>query len=358
MSHLKERDEKVCLNCNASLHGFYCHVCGQENIEPKQSAWHLITHFLNDITHFDGKFFTTLKDLLVKPGFLSSEFISGRRIRYLHPIRMYIFTSAIFFIVFFSLYDVEHLPKNTNVKINNKGLAEAERDALAEAKTKKDSAAVVQAFSKFKNLPTTFSIDSASSSDNEDFFLKDANGHLFKSAAEYDSLQLALPEDKRDGWFKRMISHKRIGLNEKYKGNKQAFFEAWLAAFTHDFPKLLFVSLPIFALLLKLMYIRRKQFYYADHGIFAIHLYIYSFIALLLVFGFRYIRDLTGWSWLWIFDLAILFYTLYYFYKAMRNFYQQRRLKTFLKYVILYFLSLITIIILFIVFFAFSILQI
>src|SRR6516165_6989863 len=59
LSHSKERKEKVCLNCKAALYGRYCHVCGQENIEPKQPAWHLVTHFFSDITHFDGKFFTT-----------------------------------------------------------------------------------------------------------------------------------------------------------------------------------------------------------------------------------------------------------------------------------------------------------
>ncbi|HEX4852390.1 MAG TPA: DUF3667 domain-containing protein, partial [Puia sp.] len=92
MSHSKERSEKICLNCNATIYGRYCHVCGQQNIEPKQSVWHLITHFFYDITHFDGKFFVTLKDLLIKPGFLSREYMIGRRMSYLDPIRMYIFT--------------------------------------------------------------------------------------------------------------------------------------------------------------------------------------------------------------------------------------------------------------------------
>ena len=101
LSHYKERKEKTCLNCNAHLYGRYCHNCGQENIEPKETFWGLITHFLYDITHFDGKFFNTLKHLIIKPGFLSREYINGRRATYLHPIRMYVFTSAFFFIIFF-----------------------------------------------------------------------------------------------------------------------------------------------------------------------------------------------------------------------------------------------------------------
>src|SRR5687768_17786211 len=102
MSHLTERKEKNCLNCNAIVQGRYCQVCGQENIVPQESFRHLVLHFIYDITHFDGKFFETLKYLIFKPGLISKEYIAGRRTRYLNPIRMYVFTSAIFFLIFFA----------------------------------------------------------------------------------------------------------------------------------------------------------------------------------------------------------------------------------------------------------------
>ena len=103
MSKTKERAEKICLNCNTELYDRYCHKCGQENIEPKQSFWHFVSHFFYDITHFDGKFFSTLKYLIWKPGFLSSEYIKGRRRSYLDPIRMYVFSASLFFLIFFSM---------------------------------------------------------------------------------------------------------------------------------------------------------------------------------------------------------------------------------------------------------------
>ena len=103
VSNHQERKEKNCLNCNAEVAGRFCQICGQENIEPKESFWALATHFLHDMTHFDGKFFSTLKFLLFKPGFLSKEYLKGRRTSYLHPIRMYVFTSAIFFLIFLFL---------------------------------------------------------------------------------------------------------------------------------------------------------------------------------------------------------------------------------------------------------------
>ena len=118
MPHNKERKEKICLNCNAAIYGRYCHVCGQENIEPKEKFWHIANHFIEDVTHFDGKFFSTLKYLLFRPGFLSKEYLRGRRVSYLHPIRMYVFTSAVFFSFIFLFISNINLKKKKMVLTN------------------------------------------------------------------------------------------------------------------------------------------------------------------------------------------------------------------------------------------------
>src|SRR5688500_12793533 len=124
--------------------GRFCHVCGQENTEPKETFWHMITHFFYDITHFDGSFFVTVKDLLFKPGFLSREYMLGRRKKYLHPVRMYVFTSAVFFLVFFAMFNVSEgdLSVNRNA-IGLDSLSMKER-ALKKAKTKEDSAEIIR----------------------------------------------------------------------------------------------------------------------------------------------------------------------------------------------------------------------
>src|SRR5205085_3367447 len=64
--------------------------------------WALIRHFLYDLFHFDGKFFDTVKNLLTKPGIIAMEYTHGKRTKYLDPVRMYLFTSAVFFLVFFT----------------------------------------------------------------------------------------------------------------------------------------------------------------------------------------------------------------------------------------------------------------
>ena len=128
VSHTKQRKEKNCLNCNAEVQGRYCHICGQENNQPKESFGHLLNHFFQDITHFDGKFFSTIKLLITKPGFLTLQYTLGRRNNFLNPIRLYIFTNALFFLIFFSFiqkdeaenYDKPATSQEVAEKLNKK----------------------------------------------------------------------------------------------------------------------------------------------------------------------------------------------------------------------------------------------
>jgi hypothetical protein len=334
VSHSKIRSEKICLNCGTETTGRYCPACGQQNIEPKQSVWHLITHFFSDITHFDGKFFVTVKDLFAKPGFLSKEYMVGRRASYLDPIRMYIFTSAIFFLIFFSMINLKGVHFNNKLKDIPKD--SLKKELLSEAKDAEDSARALKLQKSLDIIPEVK--DSSDNDANVNFNVERSD---FPTVAAYDSAQKALPAGRRDGWLKRKINMKKIELNERYKTEQGNLFRELINNYIHNCPKVLFISLPIFALLLKLLYIRRRQFYYVDHGIFAVHLYIFSFLILLILFGIGELKSASGWSWLnWLFAIAII-YSFIYYYKAMRKFYGQGRGKTILKYILLFIMSFI-----------------
>src|SRR3954471_17773774 len=96
------RQETNCLNCGTDLQGKFCHICGQENLQIKESFGHMLNHAVSDYFHFDHQFFHTLKPLFLQPGKLTNEYIAGRRMQYLHPVKMYIFISLVFFIVYFN----------------------------------------------------------------------------------------------------------------------------------------------------------------------------------------------------------------------------------------------------------------
>jgi hypothetical protein len=389
VSHLKERKEKICLNCKTELIGRYCHVCGQENLEPKETVWHLVLHFFNDITHFDGKFFSTVKYLLRKPGFLSLEYMNGRRASYLNPIRMYVFTSAIFFILVFSLKrgdqvvgvnegspspskaSLQQLVKKQGTlqkKLNESKDEDDRQDyreslshlAMQVAYIKKEygdsttrqfgsgdlNTILVQAYMdslKQGNLSpegkarigkAIADINDPTSGSN----LFGMHQGRYKSVAEYDSIQRTLPANRRDGWFKQKFMASLIHAEEEYRQDKKRYKERFAENMIHSFPKILFFSLPFFALILNMLYFRRKQYFYVDHGIFTVHVYCATFILMLFTVLISKLDDLLSWNWFHIVSIILItlvvIYMLIYLYMAMRGFYKQGRFKTFVKYFI------------------------
>jgi len=361
LSHIPQRKEKDCLNCGATVQGRYCHVCGQENVVPKETFWHMVTHFFNDITHFDGSFFTTLKDLLFKPGFLSKEYMKGRRASYLHPVRMYVFTSAIFFLLFFTFFG----PGDTSIQEgHDEPVTAAERGDYLKSLEKKLARDTGNIALKEKYLRTRDTAYRVTKKDilNEGLdSLKKKNGIQinftnkdYRSFEEYDSVEKALPVSQRDGWIMRRIARKSIEISNKYRDNPDKAIKKFAESTLHRLPYMLLVSLPFFALILKLVYIRRKNFYYADHGVFTIHLYVFSFLLLLLVFCTGKLREVTGIKDFEYFTAILLLILLFYLYKAMHTFYGQGRWKTFFKFLIVAFTSLIMMLILLILFMFFS----
>jgi hypothetical protein len=343
LSHLKERKEKNCLNCNAVVDGKYCSICGQENIEPAESGWHLITHFFNDITHFDGKFFSSLNYLIFKPGFLSTEYKLGRRASYLNPVRMYVFTSFLFFLVFFSVYHMEELHVDTNFDAKQwQEIRAMDSVQLNKYLAKLEDSSIHTKDQLIEKLDTTkkkgFTISS------------------YRDKKQYDSLLTSGAQ--KDNWLKRKMNYRQLELKEKYNGDSNKMIQALLGSFSHRFPQMLFLSLPLFALISKLIYIRRKDFYYVSHGIFAIHLYVFTFMILLANIGVNSLIGLTSWDWLnWV--NGFLYICLFiYQYKAMRNFYGQSRGKTVLKFIILNIALLFLMVFIFVGFLVFSYLKV
>ncbi len=355
MSHIPERKEKDCLNCGTIVHGRFCQKCGQENVEPKETFWHMFTHFFYDITHFDSSFFHSIHHLIFKPGFLSQEYMLGKRKSYLHPIRMYVFTSAMFFLLFFSFFQ----PKEKKVRDPEAPLDKGRRTALItefERELKKDStdAAVRNTLIWLKDTTRVVTNIEGSKMSKDGGRIISVSGKHYENFHEYDSIQHTITSDKRDGWFLRLFVRREIELNYKYKDNPDGALHSFIESILHKLPYLLFVSLPLFALLLKLVYFRRKQFFYADHGVFTIHLYVFTFLMLLLIFLTGKIQEATG--QILEFVVLILYLLLYfYLYKAMRNFYEQRRAKTIIKFLLISFFSLIMFSILLIFFLLFSV---
>ena len=315
MSHLKERKEKNCLNCGENVIDRFCHKCGQENVEVKESFGHLIMHFIEDLTHFDGKLWKTLKLLLFKPAKLTQLYMDGERAKYIHPIRMYLFISAIFFFFIFS----GKAPERPDIK----------------KMPPKAVSPKLKSNEKEGSLHIVLNEDTAQ----------------YKTIAAYDSAQQKLTVNKKDNWLESSIIKKSIALNAKYENDKFKIFQALIEQFQHYFSRMLYISLPLFALFLWALYRRNKNHYFVDHLIFSIHIYCAFFIILfalkLINLTTEYIFHKSPSGWAAGITTVLMFY---YLYKALRNHFNQSRAKTILKFSILNFLTAILMVVLMIAF--------
>ena len=86
-----------CLNCGAALQGSFCAACGQRSVPPDPSVAELAGDAWQELSGYDGRIAATIRGLL-RPGYLTREYIAGRRARYLSPMRLYLIVSVIYFV--------------------------------------------------------------------------------------------------------------------------------------------------------------------------------------------------------------------------------------------------------------------
>jgi hypothetical protein len=150
------------------------------------------------------------------------------------------------------------------------------------------------------------------------------------TVAQYEAHQSALPKSKRDGFLKHYFAKRSIELN-KYPNPKEKFLEELM----HNVPKMMFLILPIFAMILKLVYINKKRYYY-EHLIYSFHVHSALFLSILILM-------LLNWISSFIYNLSELFYfigmiyMLWYIYRSLRVFYGSKRWHTVLKLFFLFF---------------------
>ncbi|GHM98965.1 hypothetical protein WSM22_04550 [Cytophagales bacterium WSM2-2] len=271
MSHKKYRTETKCLNCGAEVTGRFCSNCGQENIEIHENFFHLAGHFISDYFHFDSKFFRSLTPLFIKPGFLTKEYWEGRRVRYIHPLRLFFFVTIIFVIAsgtFYSHYD--------------------------------------------KELKAVFKADTVLTKFDDAYLAKLSDSAKLFMGKGQDSLTVAEVKKKKAGMM-RQLGKLAKGTDDVFKNLKYVTF----------------FLLPIYALLFKVLYIRRKTFY-VDQLVFMMHVQSFIYSVLSLIFLLPLIMDLSLDMIRRISTLVILIYLII----ALRYLYHQAWWKTILKSII------------------------
>src|ERR1700747_803070 len=103
-------EPRLCDNCGAELSGHYCSRCGQRAETEAHTVGHFMREAIEAFTHFDSRFWGTLRPFVRGPGFLTRDSFAGRRARYLPPLRLYLIMSVLFFVLNALLGSSNHGP--------------------------------------------------------------------------------------------------------------------------------------------------------------------------------------------------------------------------------------------------------
>jgi hypothetical protein len=88
-----------CGNCGSPLLGEYCYACGQPVTGMVRHFSTILGDFTDTVLNWDARLPRTLWPLLVRPAFLTREYFSGRRVRYVSPVRLFVTLAIVTFFV-------------------------------------------------------------------------------------------------------------------------------------------------------------------------------------------------------------------------------------------------------------------
>ncbi|MDW8287329.1 MAG: DUF3667 domain-containing protein [Flammeovirgaceae bacterium] len=316
----ESRKKEKCLNCDSSidLAYNYCPFCGQENTDYRVSIGELIVEFLGGYFNFDSRLGRSIVPFLCKPGFLTNEFNKGRRVKYVHPIRFYFIISFLFFIVFFS-----QVADNSTEGANKQASQQEEKNITIDRKDDNVGFFAEKDSSTVKNRKKTHTTaDSISkpirlTAFGVDYYVDYAKLETWLQNPKMtpDALLDSLKASEKN-FLNRRLARQLL----KLKGDPQQFYKA----IRENIPNALFLLLPVFALILKVFYIRSQKLF-IEHLIFSFHLHTFVFFVFLFPILFEWWWNIDIWN------ISLFILTVYSFF-MLKNVYRQTYRKTLLKF--------------------------
>ena len=332
-----------CLNCGQplDLSDVYCPYCSQLNSTKQLSFKDFFGEFINSIVSYDSRLRYTVKDLLFRPGTITYNYVTGRRLRYANPFRFFLSVSIIYFILngLISTFIPSETPVNFN-KSNDSVVTysygedsyDLEGQEITEDANKEITADSIDPASvPVENDTTEKELDYISEKDldtlsaGERITRRIILYNDFYKKHEVNDASTALKSlNHENTWFNRWLYQKTDAI-DRIKNNPIKFAN-YLAA---KIPFFLFFFTPLFALFFWLLY-SRKKYSYIEHMIFIFHIFSFLFLAMLLCL----LPDLLIGEDV-LMGITLMLIGPFYFYKALRNFYKQGRFVTLIKFVFL-----------------------
>lgn len=300
-----------CLNCATPLQGDFCHHCGQKNLPVKLSVTQLLLTFFGEFFNYDGLVYRSIRLLITRPAGLTLAYLEGKRTQYVNPVRFYLFTSALYFLLITYLAapsSVMHQTSDSAIVLSSK----QEKESNSELWTK----GVLDGFMEGQTAASG----------------KDARVQSdFASYADYLAHQEKLPAQDRATEFELRFLQKYFEVKANYEDNT-SFTSAFGNEVFKRLPQLLLLTLPLMALVSKCVFFRRKQYWYIDHLIFVIHLATSLFFLLFMQQGIDWVAKITHQDWFELMGSALGLGWLTYVILCFKRFFEKSWGKTLLLF--------------------------
>lgn len=319
-----------CLNCETPLDisEKYCHHCGQLNSTKKLTINDFIEEFLSNFYAYDSRLRNSIISMLTKPGVLAKEFNAGKRQKYANPFRLFLSVSIILFLTF----SLSEKISNNSSETNNLNLIESDEldkglSQINDSIPNVNKLAIKEQINSFRNLNkdsiyTKFELEK----NKMGFYYKFSSFRNFNKKYPNKTAGEALKElEYEDTQFNRFIFNKSILFKTNDIKNELAEY------FYQKLPFLIFLSLPIITIIFWLVFYSKK-INYTEHLVFTYTYFTFIFLCMIL---FNIVGEISE----NLFEIATFIYFIFilpiYFYKSLRNFYEQNRWKTVLKFILL-----------------------
>lgn len=311
-----------CPNCQHELMigDAFCVNCGQKVQKRIPKLWELISDFFDSVLNIDSKIIRTFRAIFI-PGQLSIHFFKGIRKKYYHPFRLFFFVA----VLFFTLLGTTDLKKIMKDGFHVGDFETKKNEFLVVKKIEEVSDTVIGKFSQKKlatevldSLKNQFVI---SNKDSSDFTFMGSRTYKFaqNDIFLYDEKELIERYEVTEFLDKLFVK-------QSLKAVKDPAGFSWYIM--GNFVWMLILLMPAVALSLKILYIRRKR-YFVEHLTFLFHFHAFVFFlsSIVLIIAKYYDHN-------WVYIIAGS-YAPIYLYLAMKRFYKQGWIKTFIKFWIL-----------------------
>ncbi|MBD8882400.1 DUF3667 domain-containing protein [Rhodanobacter sp. 7MK24] len=358
MKSLVSHEGQHCANCTTPLVGEFCHECGQSVHSVLQPMHHMFEETVETVLHIDSRIVHTLPPLFLKPGFLTLEYFSGRRVRYIAPFRlMFVLSLLCFFGLHLATSEVidQGLAKHQQRVLSDRGsdfAQAANADKVHELLDDKINA--LDAVQTFGSTTAAAAVGSAKQALRAAANQRLAELHaqpLPAPASSAVTLESPFPhrvEHFRISWLPgsvndrlnvvaQHISDNMYAATHGDEATREAARDRMVTGVFGKLPGAMLVLVPVFALLLKLFYVFKRRLY-MEHLIVALHSQAFLFLWLLLC---TLLAALAGWlephalwttsplNWL---ERALVLWAPIYLLLMQKRIYRQGWPMTLLKY--------------------------